>query len=147
MTMFLKPLVLELNDLQHNGFSFSINGEKITTMVMLLVATMDSQARALVVNMTHHNGMNGCLHCTEHGEVKCGAGWCRIYPARNNLPELRTSESAHLSTLNAAKTGKRVDGFFGKSVLMYLPYFSITDNIVYAWDFARNLQRVPCIMV
>ena len=92
--------------------------------------------------MTHHNGMNGCLHCTEHGEVKCGAGWCRIYPARNNLPELRTSESAHLSTSNAAKTGKRVDGFFGKSVLMYSPYFSITDNI--AIDYMHGILLGIC---
>ena len=55
---------------------------------MMIVATMDLQARAYVLQMTQHNGEYGCLFCLEADEVvKSGKANCRSYPYREVKPE------------------------------------------------------------
>lgn len=135
MNMFLRPLVMDLIELFTNGVTISITSEnqvnEINVKAMLVVATMDLQARAYVTNMTQHNGDHGCLYCMESGQiVPSGKAYCRAYIQRDETPILRTDEMARASAVQARQTGKRIDGFFGESVLLYLPYFSIVNNIV-----------------
>lgn len=129
MCMFLKPLVLDLHNLYQIGMTFLVDGRTVSLRAMLILATMDLQARAYVLNMTQHNGLNGCLYCKEPGVVVAsGKGNCRSYPY-NESPILRSEEEARNSATLARNEGKRIDGFFGENVFMYLPYFSMTKNV------------------
>jgi len=135
MNMFLRPMVIDLYDLYTKGVAISVKFEdhfkEINVKAMLIVATMDLQARAYVVNMTQHNGEYGCLYCMESGQVvSSGKGYCRAYLTREQPPSLRTDEMARLNAIQARQTGSRIEGFLGESVLWYLPYFSFVNNIV-----------------
>lgn len=55
--MFLKPLVLDLHNLYQIGLTFLVDGRTVSLRAMLILATMDLQARAYVLNMTQHNGL------------------------------------------------------------------------------------------
>ena len=65
MTVFLKELIKDLSILYTEGFTFSVGNTEITSRVMLIVATMDLQARAAVLKMTQHNGEFACVYCHE----------------------------------------------------------------------------------
>lgn len=102
MCMFLQQLVLDLIHLYNVGFTFTVNGHSINSKAMLIVATMDLQARSYVLNMTQHNGVNGCLYCKEPGVVvPCGKGTCRSYTF-SNTPILRSE----LDARNSARTAR-----------------------------------------
>lgn len=48
------------------------------------------KARALVLNMTHHSGLHGCLYCETQGKtVPFGGG----YPSKEDIFCSRTDES------------------------------------------------------
>ncbi|KAL5020963.1 hypothetical protein ScPMuIL_000118 [Solemya velum] len=131
MNMFLKPLVSDLVALYKNGFVLFSGQEAVLVKGMLIIATMDLQARAYVLMMTQHNGLNGCLYCMDPGEVvPSGKGHCRVYSCSEQLPVPRTDESARLNALAARQSGNRNEGFMGESVLWYLPYFSVTTSVV-----------------
>lgn len=129
MCMLLRHLVLDLLILYNYGVTFTVEGQTITSKAMLVVATMDLQARSYVLNMTQHNGVNGCLYCKEPGVVvSSGKGTCRSYPY-NKTPVMRSESDARNSAKAARISGQRVEGFFGENVLMYLPYFCMTTNV------------------
>ncbi|KAJ8319715.1 hypothetical protein KUTeg_002736 [Tegillarca granosa] len=133
MNMFLKPLVVDLMKLYHNGIQIknSCSNEKEIVRARLIIATMDLQARAYVLMMTHHNGLYGCLYCLEPGEVvKSGKGTCRSYINREQPTPARSDESARNCAQIARQSGKRTEGFLGESVLWYLSYFSVTNSVV-----------------
>ena len=69
MNMFLRPLVEDLIHLYRTGMELCIDNILAVCRVMLIVATMDLQARAYVLQMTQHNGEYGCLYCLEPGVV------------------------------------------------------------------------------
>ena len=132
MVMFLKPFVLDMMKLYVDGFVFNPNKDVVVrSRAMLLIATMDLQARAYVLNMTQHNGEYGCLYCTEPGEsTPSGAGYCRAYPYRNTPINLRTDADIKENAANAQNSKIRVNGFYGMCALMYLPYFKLAENVV-----------------
>ncbi|XP_053398883.1 uncharacterized protein LOC123556697 [Mercenaria mercenaria] len=133
MNMFLKPLVIDLVSLYQQGFTFTCPETMlvVTVKAMLIIATMDLQARAYVVAMTQHNGLNGCLYCMEPGQVVAsGKGHCRAYLYRDQPAEQRTDETLRENADSARNTRERVNGVIGLSVLWYLPYFSFTNNVV-----------------
>ena len=68
MTAFLKELIKDLSILYTEGLTFSVGNTEITSRVMLIVATMDLQARAAVLKMTQHNGEFACVYCLEKGK-------------------------------------------------------------------------------
>ena len=89
---FFHPFVKQMNELKNDGITVEIHDEKVTIKVILLAGTMDLQAKALITEMTAHNGQFGCLTCEEPGEVvKRGKGHCRVFPYRQNPATLRTS--------------------------------------------------------
>ena len=128
MNMFLRPLVEDLVFLYRDGIVH--NREQIATKAMLVVATMDLQARAYVLQMTQHNGEYGCLYCLEPGKVvKSGKGNCRTYPY-NDDQEPRSKMTLQADAREAITSGKRVHGVTSESVLSCLPYFDPTKNVV-----------------
>ncbi|VDI25225.1 Hypothetical predicted protein [Mytilus galloprovincialis] len=131
MNMFLRPLVEDLSQLFQRGIEVNIQQTEIRTRAMMIVATMDLQARAYVLQMTQHNGEHGCLYCLEPGKVvKSGKGNCRSYPYRDVDPEPRTKENIKSDAQEAIASGKRVHGINSESVLSCLPYFDVTTNVV-----------------
>ena len=62
---------------------------------MLVVLTMDLQARAYVLNMTKQNGESGCVSCEQPGEiVKKVKDNCHVYLYyESKVPTKRTNES------------------------------------------------------
>lgn len=131
MNMFLHPLVIDLLELANIGVSVTSNNKSFTVKAMLIVATMDLQARAYVTNMTQHNGENGCLYCEESGVVvTSGKGQCRSYPHRSVPAKRRSEVEMKEYATRAQESGKRIKGFFGISILSYLPYFSLIENMV-----------------
>lgn len=142
MCMFLKPLVLDLIELYTNGTIFTYNEQDVCSKSMVIVATMDLQARAYFLNMTQHNGLHGCLYCMEPGVVlPTGDGRCRAYPF-NPTPVLRSEPDARTSASAARISGKRTDGFFGENAFMFLPYFSMTTNV--AIDYMHGILLGVC---
>jgi len=131
MNMFLRPLITDLTDLYQNGLSVTIEKKMYHLKAMMILVTMDLQARAYLTGMTHHNGEYGCLYCEEPGAVvKSGAGTCRAYIAQEEAVQMRTDQSAKGNATMAHQTRQRHHGFIGLGVLHYLPYFSMTNNIV-----------------
>lgn len=127
MTIFLKPLVLDLQKLYREGIKLK---ESITCRALLVVATMDLQARASVLYMTQHNGAYSCVYCLESGEVvKSGKGHCRSFPYRENPATLRTDEGIKRDAKAAQETQRKINGFAGDSVFNYLPHFSLCNNV------------------
>uniref|UniRef100_A0A182W7W4 Transposase domain-containing protein n=1 Tax=Anopheles minimus TaxID=112268 RepID=A0A182W7W4_9DIPT len=61
---FLRPLALEINDLQRRGLRF---GDKVVRL-KLSAFVADSPARAFAKATTSFNGKHGCLKCTVVGE-------------------------------------------------------------------------------
>jgi hypothetical protein len=130
MVSFLKPLVEDLNKLYHQGFEFIFNKQIILSKAILLIVTMDLQARAFMLQMTHHNGEYGCLYCHQKGvSVPSGAGHCRSYQYEDNL-DMRTDESVRNHSKEARSSHKRVMGFYGETVFLYLSCFSLVNNVV-----------------
>lgn len=80
MTMFLTPLVQDLNSLYSNGMKLNISGHKLLIKAKLVLVTMDLQARAWVLHMTQHNGRSPCNFCVRPGEVVAsGKGHTRAF--------------------------------------------------------------------
>ncbi|XP_033730842.1 uncharacterized protein LOC117320344 [Pecten maximus] len=133
MTTFLKPMVTDLISLQGEEMVLRLNEENIICKVVLIVATMDLQARAAVLHMTQHNGKFSCVFCLEPGKVvKSCKGHCRCFPYSPVL-NLRSDNMIMEDSKNAQKSKNlktNINGFTGESVLNYLPNFSLKDNIV-----------------
>ena len=107
MNMFLRPLVEDLVHLYQRGVEIIIESTVFTTKAMMIVATMDLQARAYILQMTQHNGEYGCLFCLEAGEVvRSGKGNCRSYPYREVDPEPRTINNIQADARKATASEK-----------------------------------------
>ena len=52
MNTYFKKLIVDLSHIYDRGITLSINGQSITCKAMLIVLTMDLQARAYLLNMT-----------------------------------------------------------------------------------------------
>ncbi len=95
---FFEYFVREMIHVKENGVQLSVDGYDITCRGILLVGTLDLQAKAMVADMTMHNGQFGCITCKEPGQVvQRGKGYCRMYPYRDPDPEERNSEGIQLT--------------------------------------------------
>lgn len=131
MSIFLKSLVKDLQDLYKNGITLTIDDTQICCRAMMVVATMDLPARAAVLHMTQYNGEYSCIFCMDSGQVvKSGKGHCRSFPYKSEPISLRTNEDVIQNGKQAQQTNKRVKGFTGISVFNYLPNFSLCNNTV-----------------
>ena len=131
MNTFFMKLVSDLTDLYTKGVELNIHDNSVTCKAMLIVLTMDLQARAYVLNMTQHNGEYGCIFCEHPGEmVKKGKGQVRCYPYKDVPSVKRTDESLRIAASQAAETQSKVKGMQGRSVFMCLSYLSLVSSIV-----------------
>ena len=114
-------------DLYHTG----INMEGQNIKISLLLGTLDLQAKAYTLNMSMHNGTNGCITCYEEGKtVRQGAGYARCYPYKDttNMPKLRTSAEV-ISDGNSA-TNVIKNGIKGPNGLQPMFWFDQVNGIV-----------------
>lgn len=91
MNTYLKPFIDELKELHLHGFW--CNGVQIKCHV--LVASVDSMARAPMQNLKTFRGKQGCSFCLHEGEeCAVGRGFSRVY--RGDLGEMRSAQQ-HLN--------------------------------------------------
>ena len=130
MTMFLTPLVQDLNRLYIDGIKLTIGGKQLTCKAKLVLITMDLQARSSVLHMTQHNGEFPCNFCMAQGKVvPSGKGHTRAFAYKENGYESRTLENVRSDAKVAQLQKKRVNGFTGESVFLYLRDFSLSSNV------------------
>ena len=90
---FLKPFIHDMKEIKQNGVQVNIDNQTRNVKGVVVAGTLDLQAKAMVCEMTHHNGENGCLTCEEKGEVvRQGKGHTRVFPFRTVDPVNRNSE-------------------------------------------------------
>ncbi len=132
---YLSAFGEEISMLYHQGFVINpkdISGSPIVKTAVIL-ATMDLQAKAYALNMTMHNGQNGCSTCEEEGKsVKQGKGHARCYPYK--VPEKRANirdsdDIKNVKGLNATPQ-RRIQGICGKTGLFSLPEFDVVLGVV-----------------
>lgn len=132
MTMFLTPLVQDLNSLYSNGMKLNISGHKLLIKAKLVLVTMDLQARASVLHMTQHNGRSPCNFCVRPGEVVASVPFYE-----KNGSQERTAESIRQDTKLAQQQKRNISGFTGESGLLYLHDFSLNTNV--AIDYMHGI--------
>jgi hypothetical protein len=89
---FFRPFVEEMLKLKKHGFSLSIENEVMNVKAILLAGTLDLQAKAMILEMAHHNGEFACITCEEPGVVvPQGKGHARVFPSRIDPAAKRTS--------------------------------------------------------
>lgn len=87
------------------------NGTSVNVKVAVLLGSADLQGKAYLMNMTQHNGENGCLTCEESGVVvKQGKGHARCYPYKvpTKAAPKRSKEAFITNAVKAHQTRKRV---------------------------------------
>lgn len=125
MTSFLKPFVEECK----NGLSWHDPADKsvTTAKVYVLCAICDAVARSLLQNFKQFNGEYGCSHCLHPGkQLRKGNGTVRVYPFKEDLPELRE----HVTTVEIGQiAGHSVLGIKGPSPIVDLPHFDLINCV------------------
>ena len=99
--------------------------EPVLVKAAVILGSCDLQGKAYLLNMTQHNGMNGCLTCEEQGFVaKQGKGHSRCYPYKdkNEAPPRRTTETFLQAAFSAHASKKRVSAII--FVLGYDSYYT-----------------------
>lgn len=119
--MFLSPLVQDLNSLYSEGLKLIVSGHEMLIKAKLILVTMDLQARASVLHMTQHNGKFPCNFCMIPGEVVAsGKGHTRAFIYEENGRQERLNESIRQDAKLAQQQKKKISGFTGESVLIYM---------------------------
>ena len=129
MKIFLQPFVNMANKLSSEGFTWSLDGQEITSRFFPLGCCVDSVARCAMLSMKQFNGIYGCTYCehpTERIEKR------RKYSMLTKVPSLRTDESIKRSMIKASLNNncKDVVGVWGPSPLMNLHHFDIAKGMV-----------------
>ncbi|XP_064474212.1 uncharacterized protein LOC135388539 isoform X2 [Ornithodoros turicata] len=128
---FFHPFVKTMNRLSTQGFKWSNAEGEVTTKVFPGPCTVDSVARAPLVNMHQFNGRFGCLWCFHEGEVIAkGRGHTRVYPITDREHAIRTSASVYKDATKARQRNEPTRGILGPSVLFLLSYFDICKGVV-----------------
>ena len=94
---FFQPFVKDMIVLEREGITITVDKEDYNCKAILLAGTLDLQAKAILLEMMHHNGEYGCATCEEPGiVVPQGKGHARVYPFRNNAAPLRTTDGMYI---------------------------------------------------
>ncbi|XP_046565271.1 uncharacterized protein LOC124273980 [Haliotis rubra] len=128
-------LVRKCKDLYENGISIqpSTACEPFVVKMAVLLATMDLQAKAYVLNMTMHNGSFGCSTCEEEGEtVAHGKGYARHYPYKPHFERPASRQSDDIKYLKGPQATRtnRIKGICGMTGLSSMPWFDVVDGVV-----------------
>jgi len=125
---FFEAFTDDLIRLKYKGFTIM---NKCHPRLMLSLGSNDLQAKAYLLSMSHHNGINGCITCEEEGfTTRQGKGHTRSYPFKDPPAPMRTSESVLENSLSALQSGQRVKGFHDVTPLAKLPWFDLVLGIV-----------------
>ncbi|CAN7951755.1 unnamed protein product, partial [Ixodes pacificus] len=131
MNCFLKPFVEDMNRLSSAGFAWTDpSGNTKHTRVFPGPCSVDTVARAMVMNMTQFNGAHGCAWCEHMGEVVMkGKGHCRVYRT-DSIETPRTHASFEKDAAKADRNSEPSHGVKGLSVLLLLSFFKFPSFFV-----------------
>ena len=127
MSSFLMPFITDMNDLSHNGITWTDNtGEEHSTKWFVLLAVVDSVARAPLQGIKQFNGEYGCSFCHHPGQVVAkGLGTTRVFPLKVPLPEKRTQQNMRQNAEESVNTEVPVNGVKEVSPLFLLAHYDI----------------------
>ncbi|XP_053594486.1 uncharacterized protein LOC106693488 isoform X2 [Microplitis demolitor] len=128
MQLFLKPFVMQANELADKGIEWKLGDRIITSKFVPVCAVVDSVARCKMLNMKQYNGTYGCTFCEHPTESVDGY---RKYTISTNIPKDRTDESIkeNMNLAGQSEFGRDVMGVWGPSPLMNLKYFDIANGM------------------
>ena len=129
MNVFLKPFVKQANRLSSTGFIWQLNeNEEIVSKAIPLLCSVDSVARAAILNMKQFNGTFGCTFCEHPTE---GVNSQRKYTVSVHVPHHRSDESIKQNMIKTlySDNGVAIKGVWGPSILMNLNFFDLVDGM------------------
>lgn len=122
----LNPMINELNQIYQMGISWKPKGSVIISKFMVLLCSVDSVARPMLLRMTQFNGAFGCTFCYQNGT---SINDTIKYPFQNNMTTRLHEEIEELG-INALNSGQRILGVIGPSVLFGLLGFNCLGMVV-----------------
>lgn len=134
MNTFLKPFVDQMNVLSSTGFLWT-DSQRMHHRVRVFTGpcSVDTVARAMVMNMNQFNNCHGCGWCVHGGEVvRRGNSHARVYPLLPSHPAARTHQSFLDCAGEAEEANEPKLGVRGQSVLFLLAFFFFPVGFVVA---------------
>lgn len=124
MNEFFKPFVDEMRDLYNRGVTWTRNGEEITSRFIVNIVSVDTRARAPLLNMLQPNGRVSCTFCYYAGETATAKNSLhRVYPS-HEAHRLRTDAEMRNDMMRGTPS-EPVNGIMGPSCLAALPEFDL----------------------
>lgn len=125
MSIFLKTLVDEMNEVSENGILCKINGLTKKIRVYCICCCVDSVARAPVQGLKQLNGYSACSWCLHPGQmVLHKVAEVIKYPLLDQVPQ----ERQELESI--VHIGEKSHGFQAPTPLLLLKKFNIIDGFV-----------------
>ncbi len=127
-------------------------GKSVPVRLGMFLGIMDLQAKSYVLNMSHHNGQNGCITCEEPGQaVKHGKGTARCYLYRSveqSFPERQSDDLKQTIGPNpppppSAKSNQRHLWPFWVGFHAVVQFGFRHGARLHAWPIAWSAQNSP----
>lgn len=125
--VYMEPIISDLQDLYNTGIRWSPDGNgQMTSKFVTTICTLDSPARAKLLNTTSYNGKYGCNFCYAIGtRMENGS---RKYAMEEIVDRTDQEIRRHMEKVNHTK--KRQKGLIGQSTLRYLPQYDLRLGVV-----------------
>jgi len=128
MNLFLSPFIKEANELSTNGLQWHLDENTIiTSLVIPGACSVDSIARADMLNMKRMNAIHGCTFCENKTEIV--NNFPRYTVCTTVFPN-RTDKSIRENMIRAFNENTSVCGIKGPSALMNLSFFDLANGMV-----------------
>ncbi|XP_063425300.1 uncharacterized protein LOC134708578 [Mytilus trossulus] len=132
ISLFTKPLMKSLKNLESKGIEYEIGGCKVVTQAYLICGTADLPAKSLVLNCNQFNGQYSCMRCVHPGETykTAAGGSVHVFPydASKSMYEERTSSNCLEDAAIATESRKTFKGIKGPSFLMTLKSYDYVKS-------------------
>ncbi|KAK3731182.1 hypothetical protein QZH41_019239, partial [Actinostola sp. cb2023] len=133
--VYFEPFAVHMSELYKEGLQINLPTQpsSINVKVAVLLGSADLQGKAYLLNMTHHNGKNGCLTCEEPGVVvQQGKGHTRCYPYKvpTEAAPKRSCQSFLVNAMQGNETKKMVMGVYDVTSLALMEWFDIVLGLV-----------------
>ncbi|XP_035662855.1 uncharacterized protein LOC118406704 [Branchiostoma floridae] len=153
MTTYLRPLVETLNKIYTDGVVVSDvdNNSEKTVRGLLLLCSVDLQAKALLANTKQYNGEFGCNNCEDKGKSVRGKGGHRIWPYEGPTT-MRTHRTykEYLAIVSASARGGNElvphKGIKGASVFCLHRPFDLGQGFVVDWMHCAPMGVVKALI-
>lgn len=127
MNLLLDPVITELNELYETGITWSSDGvNSNTSKFAVLICSVDSVARPMILNMKQFNGEYGCTFCYASGRRLAKK---MVYPFERII-EHRNNDDLISQGLRAFESQAPYLGVKGPTNLTLLPLFDCIDGMV-----------------